>query len=289
MKSVCIWPNSGKANIDDAVVQASAQLIACGAQVLLPSDYVKHTVLPAQVQYVDTQRAVELCDFVLCLGGDGTILRVSELVARYEKPLIGINLGHIGFMTELERGEMSKLQKIFEGKYEIDQRMMLDVTVHRGDKVIFRQHALNDAIITKSNPFRVITLGISADGVPVTSFRGDGVIITTPTGSTAYSLSAGGPVIEPTAENIGVTPICAHNLQARSFVFAPNRQICITANGPEDTTMSLATDGQNSVEILAGDRVFVGRSSLLTRLIRVKGRSFYHLLQYKLSNGGVQA
>lgn len=289
MQTVFIWPNSGKTDICDAAAEACDLLTGLDARVLLPLESRSLGIPAPDAQYVSAEEGAEQCDFIICLGGDGTILRVAELAARHAKPLIGVNLGHVGFMTELERGEMHKIGKILSGKYYIDSRMMLELSVRRGSEIIFCQHALNDVILTKSNPFRIIQIEIRADGVPVTAFGGDGVIIATPTGSTAYSLSSGGPVIEPSAENIAITPICAHNLQARSFVFAPEREICIAAAGPDGSSVSLAADGQSGVEILPGDRVFVRRSALMTRLIRVKGRSFYHLLKYKLSNGGVQA
>lgn len=285
-QTVFIWPNSGKANMAEAVAETSRLLGSLGAQVLLPMESHELGVDEPFVHYMTQEEGTASADFIVSLGGDGTILRIAELAALHEKPLIGVNLGHVGFMTELEYPELRKIQKVLAGKYSIDSRMMLDLTVQRSGKVFYKQAALNDVVLTKCNPFRVIQVEIRADGVPVTSFRGDGVIIATPTGSTAYSLAAGGPVLEPAAENLAVTPVCAHALQAKSFVFSPEREISIAAQGPDGICVCVAADGRSGVDLQPGDRVLVRRSPLVTRLIRVKGRSFYHLLKYKLSNEG---
>lgn len=286
MQTVFIWPNNGKQHIGEAVTETARLLARFGAQALLPCESMELGLPLEGVQYVTQADGIEHCDFIVALGGDGTILRIAELAALYEKPLIGVNLGHVGFMTELEYSELRKIEKVLAGKFSIDERMMLDLTVLRGGKPLYRQTALNDVVLTKLNPFRVIQIDIRADGVPVTSFRGDGVIIATPTGSTAYSLSAGGPVLESSAENLAVTPVCAHALQAKAFVFSPEREISIAAKGPDGMSACVAADGRSGIELGAGDRVLVRRSALTTRLIRVKGRSFYHILRQKLSNGG---
>lgn len=289
MQTVLIWPNSVKSDIGLATEETCRLLHALGSRILLPEESRGPVISVDGVRYMPAEQAVQAADFIVCLGGDGTILSVAGLAAKYAKPLIGVNLGHVGFMTELERGEIKKIEKIVAGKYHIDSRMMLELSVRRGEQTIYTQTALNDVILAKRNPFRVIQVEIRADGVPVTAFSGDGVIVATPTGSTAYSLSAGGPIIEPCAENIIVTPVSPHDLQARSFVFAPAREICIAASGPDALAVSLSADGSGGMELQADDRVFIRRSALMTQLIRVKGRSFYHLLKYKISNGGARA
>lgn len=283
MKAVFVWPNTGKKKVAQALAEICTLLQEREVQVLLPQE--SRGILPdiAGAQYVSQWDGIQACDFVISLGGDGTILRIAEDAARAGKPLLGINFGHLGFMTELECSEIPKIHKILDNKYSLDHRMMLEVRVMRKDKELFRQVALNDVTVTKSNPFRVMHANISSGGVPVTSFAGDGVIVATPTGSTAYSLSAGGPVIEPTAENIVVTPVCAHNLFAKAFVFAPQREICIQAQGADQTGVCMSTDGRCGVDLQPIDKVLVRKSKLETRLIRVKGKSFYHILEEKLS------
>lgn len=286
MDTVFIWPNTGKDNICAAIAECYTLLHGVGVAVILPEECRALGLEAPSAQYATQEQGIAACDFIVSLGGDGTILRIADLAARYGKPLIGVNFGHVGFMTELEAGEACKIAKILAGKYSIDSRMMLELRVVRDGAVLFSQTALNDVTVTKSNPFRVIRVDIRADGVPVSSFLGDGVIIATPTGTTAYSLSAGGPIVEPTAENIVVTPVCAHDLQAKSFVFAPEREICIAAAGPDHSGVCVSADGRGGVDLKQGDQVIVRKSKLATQLIRVKGKSFYHILKHKLSDGG---
>ncbi len=289
MQTVFIWPNSAKEKIGDAIEETCTVLRELGARVVLPWETQDLGLSLDSVTYAPQAEGVAACDFIVSLGGDGTILRIAELAAMYEKPLIGVNLGHVGFMTELEHGELPKIGKILAGKYCMENRMMLDLVVQRNGRTLYQQTALNDVVLAKTNPFRVVRVEVRADGVPVMSFLGDGAIIATPTGSTAYSLAAGGPVIEPSAENLSVTPVCAHDLRAKAFVFAPEREISVAASSTDGIGICVAADGRSGVELLAGDRVLVRRSRRVTRLIRVKGRSFYHILREKLSNGGAGA
>lgn len=234
------------------------------------------------LDYMETSEAVRLADAAVVLGGDGTMLRIARAAAQNELPLLGINVGHVGFMTELEPAELGEMRGLLAGEYSIDSRMMLHVAVERHGRVVYENDALNDIVIAKGTAFRVVRVGISADGEEVTRFNGDGVIAATPTGSTAYGLSAGGPVIEPSAENLAVIPICAHALAAKSFVFAPERTLAITARCEGGSEVFISADGGQGFAVRPDDRVLITRSALRTRLIRLKGNSFYRILQQKL-------
>ena len=210
------------------------------------------------------------------------MLRIAQAAAQNDVPLLGVNVGHVGFMTELEPGELGEMEKLFDGYSSIDSRMMLHVSVIRNQRVVYENDALNDIVIAKGTAFRVVRVCISADDEEVTSFNGDGVIVATPTGSTAYGLSAGGPVIEPSAENMAVIPICAHALTAKSFVFSPERRIMLTASCEGGSEVFVSADGGQSFAVRPDDRVIITRSPLRTRLVRLKGISFYKILQQKL-------
>ena len=286
MKNVFISPNLRKEGITTAVEETCKVLTNCDANITMPLKAQTIGIKSQNISYTDDDKAIQNADFIVALGGDGTILRIAKKAAVYNVPLIGVNVGHVGFMSELEKSEIFLMSKIFDGEYTLDNRMMLDLEIIRDGKVIYAKTGLNDVTVTKQNPFHIISLDICADSVPVTKFRGDGVIVSTPTGSTAYSLAAGGPIIEPSAENLSVTPICPHDLSAKSFVFSKEREIAVTASGLDGSSVCVSTDGDHGVEVLPDDVVIVRKSKLETNLIRIKGKSFYHILRKKLSDGG---
>ena len=282
MKSFFIYPNMRKGDAVALVPQVCARLRRDGVRLILPMQMRAAAPEVPGADYMETDEAIRVADAAVVLGGDGTMLRIAQAAAQNDVPLLGVNVGHVGFMTELEPGELGEMEKLFDGYSSIDSRMMLHVSVIRNQRVVYENDALNDIVIAKGTAFRVVRVCISADDEEVTSFNGDGVIVATPTGSTAYGLSAGGPVIEPSAENMAVIPICAHALTAKSFVFSPERRIMLTASCEGGSEVFLSTDGGQGFAIRPDDRVEITRSSLRTRLVRLKGVSFYQILQHKL-------
>ena len=197
-------------------------------------------------------------------------------------PILGVNMGCVGFMAELERSELPLLAPLAHGMYTIEERMMLDVKVLRGDKLISRDIALNDAVISKGSMARVAEMEVLADRVKVTAITGDGVIVATPTGSTAYSMSAGGPIVEPTSKSIIVTPVCAHQLAARAMVLAPERVVTVQLPRGNRKYLYLSVDGGKALRLTGGDRVEIGCAERATQLVRLAGRSFYQVINQKL-------
>ena len=242
---------------------------------------------PKHIQFKDTQEELKNADMLVCFGGDGTILHAAKDANAHKVPILGVNLGSVGFMAELEQSELSMLSKLAAGKYTIESRMMLDVAVRRDGKVLFNDIALNDAALTKGAVARVVDLEVYGDKVMIANFSADGVIVSTPTGSTAYSMSAGGPLVEPTAENMIVTPICPHALSARSIVLGRERTVSIKMGKQSRKTAYLSVDGGKAFRLGSGDVVELKMSSSRTRLVRVTGRSFYDILSQKL--GGAKA
>jgi len=281
MKSFFIYPNLGKEEARDAIPSVCGALRREDVRLMLPER--AKTVCPfAQADFVPEDDAVRIANLAVVLGGDGTMLRLARDAALHGLPMLGVNTGHIGFMTELELDELGQMEKLFTNEYTFDSRMMLRVTVKRGGKAVYETDALNDIVVTKGAAFRMVHSCISADEEEVTQVNCDGVIVCTPTGSTAYGLSAGGPVIEPSAENLAVIPVCAHALTAKSFVFAPERRIMLTAYCQGGGEVFLSADGREGFEVHPEDKVEVTRSPLRTRLVRLKGNSFYKILQRKL-------
>lgn len=238
--------------------------------------------LPANIEFKPLKRALSKADILVCFGGDGTILHAAKDAEAYGVPILGVNTGSVGFMAELEYSELSQLGKLASGRYAVESRMMLDVQVIRENKKIFSDLALNDAVVTKGAVARVVDLSVFGDKVLISEFAGDGVILSTPTGSTAYSMAAGGPIVEPTAENIIFTPICAHALHAKSFVLDPQRVVSVRLSRNSRKTAYLSVDGGKAVRLLGGDRVEITKSNHQTRLVKLTGRSFYEILSQKL-------
>ena len=247
--------------------QACALLQDAGAEVALclPFDVDKSFEIPADLHF----------------SGDGTILHSSKIATEHGLPILGVNIGTMGFIAELEAGEMDLLRRIPKGEYTVEERSMLDVSVLGGKQTLFHETALNDAVITKGAIARVIQMAIRCDGVEASAFSGDGVIVCTPTGSTAYSMSAGGPIIEPAAKNILITPICAHAIQAKSIVVSPDRVVSIRVGKVGRHNAFLSVDGGRAFRLSAGDEIVVRSSEKVTRLVRVKNTSFFDILNKK--------
>lgn len=239
-------------------------------------------VLPPEIPAKPLQEAANGAALVVVLGGDGTILHVADAVRGMELPIIGINLGGKGFLAGLEEPEIPLVADVAAGKYRISRRMMLDVELLRDGDVIFSQCVLNDVVVHGGN---VDCIGIIArgDGIPIAHFNGDGIIVATPTGSTAYSMSAGGPLVEPDNENILLTPICAHNLTGKSFVLSPNRVVTIEPERIHDRPAILVADGGDGIPLVRGDRVRVRKSVCTTLLADPGVRSFYEIAFDKLT------
>lgn len=238
--------------------------------------------LPRHLEYVPLKEGLAQADILVCFGGDGTILHAAKDANAYGVPILGVNMGSVGFMAELENGELGQLAKLAKGKYNIEGRMMLDVTVNRGGRTIFRDVALNDAVVTKGAVARVIELAVYGDKVLISELAGDGVILSTPTGSTGYAMSAGGPIVEPTAENIIFTPICAHSLHAKAVVLGSERLISVRLGKDSRKSAYLSVDGGRAFKLTAGDRVEVAKAPNRTNLVKLTGRSFYEVLNQKL-------
>lgn len=238
--------------------------------------------LPRQVNLKVLEEELPTADVLICFGGDGTILHAARDATLHNVPILGVNMGSVGFMAELERGELALLTLLAAGEFRTEERMMLEVRVIRGGKVLMEDLALNDAVISKGSMARVAEMEVRADGVLITNLMGDGVIVSTPTGSTAYSMSAGGPIVEPVSRDIIVTPVCAHQLAARSMVLAPDRTVTVQMPRGSRKHLYLAVDGGKAVRIAGGERVEIFCSQRSTRLIRLTERNFYQIINQKL-------
>jgi len=224
-------------------------------------------------------------DLYVVIGGDGTLLMAARAIALNPRPILGVNLGGLGFLTETAPDEMDHvLAEILAGRYELDPRIGLEVTVVRGGRTIMRQWTLNDAVINKSALARIIEIDLSIDREPVTTYKSDGLIISTPTGSTAYSLSAGGPIVHPNLEAFLVTPICPHTLSLRPLV-VPDRSVAEMSLRAGDSEVYLTLDGQVGHPLKQKDKVRVRRSRHPILMVRSPRRSYFEVLRRKLHWG----
>lgn len=241
-----------------------------------------HIELPRHLKFADLQQELTRADMLVCFGGDGTILHAAKDATIHNIPILGINMGSVGFMAELEEAELAQIKRLATGEYTKEDRMMLRVRLFRGKQVVFDEYALNDAVLSKGTIARVAELDVSADGVLITQLTGDGVVIATPTGSTAYSMSAGGPIVEPGSDNLLITPVCAHQLSARPMVMAPDRIISVQLPRRSRKSVYLSVDGGKSIRISGNDRVEICRAECRTQLVKLSGKNFYQLLNQKL-------
>jgi len=222
-------------------------------------------------------------DLLLVLGGDGTLLSAARLVAGERCPILGINLGHLGFLTEIPRDQaVETLTRVLKGDYETEARSLLEVEVVRDGKAVHSSLALNDAVISRRGVARLLHVNVSIDSHPVTAFACDGVIVASPTGSTAYGLAAGGPILHPAIAAIELVPICPHMLANRPLIIPDTKVIDLQAANVPDGDIVISVDGQTTLEIQAGDSVRVTKASKRIHLVKNRGEDYFSVLRGKL-------
>lgn len=275
LQAIALLPHTGKAEAVALAKRLIPQLEARGARVWLDREV---AALLEREDLATGPEALTACELAIVLGGDGALLKAARRVAPHGIPILGVNLGHLGFLAEVEPGDLdSALDRLFAGDYQIEERMMLRARVLRHGAWVASFYGLNDAVVTRGVFARVIELEILIDERLVGTFLADGVVVSTPTGSTAYSLSAGGPIVNPKVQALIVTPICPHTVGARTLVTAPSEGVRIRLSGKAQDAM-LTVDGQEGQSLQPHDEVYVERAGKPARLVKVKGRSFYTLL-----------
>lgn len=232
--------------------------------------------------YLTPEELYERADLVIVIGGDGAMLETARRAAPAGIPILGINMGRVGYMTELEMNELDLLDRIFEGDCYLDKRVMLRVEIksNKGNNR-FSAYALNEAVIANGSTARIIDLELSDNGRLVSEYRADGLVVATPTGSTAYSLSAGGPIIDPKLSCFCVTPICPHSLVARPLIFPDSAVLQVKNICTREKVLHLTVDGKATFDLYYGDTVVITRSTVETKLLRIKHEDFYSKIRHK--------
>lgn len=278
-------PNLTKTGAYETSLQAIQILSELGMQILMECSLSRLYKDENIIFFGSEYTMLKSCDMVLTIGGDGTIIHAARKSAPLDKPLLGINTGRLGFVAELEPNELDMLQRIAEGNYSIEKRMMLKVTCKNNEF-----YAMNDAVISRGSLSRLIDIDVSLaeDRGYICSYRADGLIVSTPTGSSAYSLAAGGPVVEPTMKCIVMTPVCSHSLFARPVVFSHKSQLAVSASCDDNTQVYLTLDGAKTLTIARSDIIYITSSKIETKLIKLKDKSFYKVLNDKFTEKGRQ-
>ena len=285
IKSIAVMPNLTKTGAYETSLQAIQILSELGMQILMECSLSRLYKDENIIFFGSEYTMLKSCDMVLTIGGDGTIIHAARKSAPLDKPLLGINTGRLGFVAELEPNELDMLKRIAEGNYSVEKRMMLKVTCKNNEF-----YAMNDAVISRGSLSRLIDIDVSLaeDRGYICSYRADGLIVSTPTGSSAYSLAAGGPVVEPTMKCIVMTPVCSHSLFARPVVFSHKSQLAVSASCDDNTQVYLTLDGAKTLTIARSDIIYITSSKIETKLIKLKDKSFYKVLNDKFTEKGRQ-
>ena len=285
IKSVFLIPNLTKKRAYETSLEVIRKLSELGIQVLMDCSLSRQYELESDIFFGESDKILSSCDMVLTVGGDGTIIHAARKAALLGKPILGINTGRLGFVAELETNELDMLSRLAHGDYSIEKRMMLKVILR--DKEFY---AMNDAVISRGSLSRLIDIDVSLaeDKGYICHYRADGLIVSTPTGSSAYSLAAGGPVVEPTMKCIVMTPVCSHSLFARPVVFSHHSQLALSAACDDNTKVYLTLDGVKTMTISRSDIIYVTSSQIETKLIKLKDKTFYKVLNDKFTEKGRQ-
>lgn len=278
---ISVFPNlnnEGVKQLADAVIDVLTKL---NCTVIVSQNY-KSIFENSKLTYADDENLMSLCEVAIAIGGDGTTLNVAKRASFQSKPVLGINAGRLGFMSGLEQDELYLLENLVCGRYEIDNRLMLKADVIRDSQTISTYHCLNDFVISRGNFARLIDVDIFCDGRKVSNMRSDGVILSTPTGSTAYSMAAGGPVVSPDANCIIATPICPHSLMDRSIIFSTDKELIVHAKSDKNNSSTLTVDGQEALELSYDSEISITLSNLTAKLIKLKPENFYEILNKKI-------
>lgn len=280
MKRIALIANLGKPN----AAKVSALLAAAfqkEAEILIPKD------MAAAVGGVAPLPDGELfsrADLVVVLGGDGSILSAARRCAPYGKCIVGINIGSLGFLAALEGEDIGQAaRRILDGGFTVENRIMLHATVSGGANAPARYHALNDVVISRKGVSRMVKIKVASGGEPVSTYSADGIIIATPTGSTAYSLSAGGPLVAPEMDLFILSPICPHILSSRALILPSSRPLTLTPVLCAHTAANLTVDGQEMIELGEGSVITIEKSPYVTRLARFGEKTFFELIRQKLN------
>lgn len=279
--TVSLYVNLTRKNAYKVAVDVIAQLKEFGIRTVMSEDF-SGIFDGVDVEFLPSGDFIRKSDILITIGGDGTIIHSAHRAAAFDKPILGINAGHLGFLAGLEKEELHLLAALKDNDYTVDSRMMLSVKCYENDKFIKEYICLNDLVITRGNSLRLCDVEVRSEDKYIFDYQADGLIIATPTGSTAYSLSAGGPVVDTSIESMILTPICSHSLFSRSMIFKPDSVLKLRVNNPESSLPIFSCDGERQIPLNENSVLTVTRSEKYAKIIRIKADSFADILSHKL-------
>lgn len=275
---VSVLPNLDKYGSSEMVEKLGAMLKNLGVEA-----YISDNICCSYYKNATEEELFKISDIIITIGGDGTIIRFAKRAAAYKKPILGINAGRMGYLANIEQKDYKSIERIISGDYKIEERMLLKVTVKENGKTVGEYEALNDAVISSGYISRIIDISTNIDN-DIVRYRADGLIASTPTGSTAYSLSAGGPIIDPVMDAVCITPICSHMLFAKPMIVSGEKELTIKAFSKKRAEIYLSIDGRKVCNIKPYTEIKLTKSENKVKLIRFDNRSFFKTLSAKFSD-----
>lgn len=279
--TVALYVNLTRENARKVALDVIRELEVLKVKILMSEEFSQEFASDS-ISFVAPNDFIKKSDVLISIGGDGTIIHSAHRAAAFDKPILGINAGNLGFLAGLEKEELHLLKALIDDQYTVDSRMMLSVKYFEGESFIKEYICLNDVVVARGNSLRLCDVEATSAGKRIFDYQADGLIVATPTGSTAYSLSAGGPVVDTAIESLIVTPICNHSLFSRSMIFKADSVIELKVKNPEASLPLFSCDGENGVVMGKDSRLLVTRSEKYAKIIRIKSDSFADILSHKL-------
>ena len=281
---IALLPNFTREKSFNITTNICNELDSLGADYCL----LKSKKIPLQLErakYMAIDEMLIWCDAVIAVGGDGSFLNAAKKAVKYDKPILCVNAGRLAFMAGLEGDELKLLKKLTDGEYKMDRRLMLDAQLLRDGKVVAQDFCINDIVLARGAKLKMTDINVDCDNKRINTYRGDGVIIATPTGSTAYSLCSGGPVVNPSTESIILTPICTQSLFARSLIFSHENKLSLYPDeSSTNSDLYLSFDGAETINVCKGDKIFIKKADRTAQFIRIKPDEFFDVLNNKLAD-----
>lgn len=278
---IAIVVNLSKDKAVACAEKAAGLFQECGAQVIMPADC-RQCFAERGIGFADSlEQLFEAADMAVTVGGDGTIIHAAKYAACTRTPLIGVNVGRLGFAADVEPDEIGDLKKLISGSYYTERRLLLDVEIF-GNGRAKHYLAVNDAVVTHGTLSKIVDFTLMLNGEEISRYRADGLLFSTPTGSTAYSLSAGGPILSPSMDCILMTPVCPHSLFSRSVVFDSDSRLGVKVKIPTGCTSFLSIDGETNIDVTENDIITVRKANEYLTMVSVNKRNFYLKLNEKL-------